>query len=388
MANSIGKACEEAIFSKESGVKIFTSDHPADSAGFERRGIFNKAYFKFKGVHPDARNPDVDYSTEACVIFRGMLNSQFLQLARANRITFKGYYLIAVVWANTESALVAELNTVFDEVIVLDAPTIDNRGNVNKQISMASIGLKRAVDLKFKYTLLARWDFYFDDPSILNRAKSQVLVSGNSRKIIVSDIFTSKYSWDIHPADLIMFGEVETLKSYWTVPAVDAESPIVMEIQLGLGLKARSEDFKTYYAAEEERANANALILADHYIVKEFEWFNAGWYKYPVLDPLTKGILELKCFTSRDMEHVLNKTDPDGVKGSFFWELQSYFRQGQWARTGDRPLFSNVPDDTWRNYSPSRQASKNQVSKISEVRISLFKRWFKSIFHGPKGLAT
>ena len=133
--------------------------------------------------------------------------------------------IIVSTWEDTNEALVKCLLPYCDKLLLNSYPPSFGGGNRNLQIVSTHSGINEALNLGAKYAIKTRTDTLITADDILKRS-SGLLSSFNTdvcnshglmNRILISERYTYRYIPHM-VSDILMFGHVEDLLTFWSVP--------------------------------------------------------------------------------------------------------------------------------------------------------------------------
>lgn len=167
-----------------------------------------------------------DPPTPIAVVMQGKLvaeESFTLQTIRHYRRTFPGSLLIVSTWRDEDPVLVKQLEAAGAQVILNEPPPFPGPSNVNFQIRSTLAGIVAAREAGHEYVLKTRTDtrmYASDIPDFLLSLQQHFPVVpgvGQKGRLLVLDFATRKFM-PHHPADIMMFGQIDDLFAYWNTP--------------------------------------------------------------------------------------------------------------------------------------------------------------------------
>jgi len=215
--------------------------------------------------------------------------------------------IIVSVWDTTDPALVAAMEPYADRILLQPDPKVAGHRNINRQIANAYGALHEAERMGAKTALLVRTDFLIFRPRLIEQltrlAKQGRKTEDRGGPLVVPDAFTRKWI-PLHPSDMIMFGRTEDLLEFWgaawqfdSTPDQQHDAP--PEIYLTRAFLERRGRTKARHNQLEWFS-----ALADLFIVKDFDWFEAIWFKKPEFRGAHEETLWGACISEADWETI------------------------------------------------------------------------------------
>ena len=211
---------------------------------------------------------------------------------RLYRATFPGAQLILSTWENEDSAALRRIEELGVTVIKNSLPKNPGPYHVNYQIKSTVAGLEEAKRLGVSFAMKTRTDNRYCASNagdyLYGLWKSFPVQDGVSRKgrLLILDLVTRLYV-PHHAADIMMFGHIDDMHSYWSLPPSNAQKPLNGMRVLG---DLREDYVPEVYLCENYLKLCNQpcdrtlenwwRVLADFYLVVDRSTLGFFWPKH------------------------------------------------------------------------------------------------------------
>jgi hypothetical protein len=201
-------------------------------------------------------------------------------------------------WSDTARALLEEVGTIADDVVISAPPAVAGVQNRNRQIVSTRAGIDRAIALGARTILKTRTDlailgeslFEHRDRWLGNFEPAKARRLGLRDRLIVPSSYTRKYLL-YHPSDLAMLGAAEDMAQYWSAPLDPRSGELLSVASLDSPMSAvnlaghPAESYLgTQFCKTLGRPVAGTLVdswafYRDLFAVVDNDWFDLLWFK-------------------------------------------------------------------------------------------------------------
>jgi hypothetical protein len=181
---------------------------------------------------PPAHTTALRNLTPAAVVMQGPLRLQdsfTLETVRYYRRTMPAATIIVSTWEGEHADTLQAIERIGATLVCSPVPPTPGSANINRQIVSTRAGLVAARESGHELALKTRTDTRINAHHAIDYLAGldhlfPVRPSVNARgRLIVLD-FATRLLIPNHPSDVLMFGHLSDLESYWNVPLYDAAS--------------------------------------------------------------------------------------------------------------------------------------------------------------------
>ncbi|MBL8629605.1 MAG: hypothetical protein JNM81_08260, partial [Rhodospirillaceae bacterium] len=195
------------------------SDHKAQKEALERAVVDYIPRVDALAAMPPGpqRSPGAEI-----IVVRGAVDALIAPVVKHYRAAHPGVFLILSTWANTETAVLADVAPYFDDVVLNQRPKSAGVNNINFQLACAVNGVNRARDLGAQRIMVTRTDIALLRPNLLDELRRRLFAHPSDpakaphlkQRLVVSDLFTQLVPF-YHPSDLFCYGAAEDVAKFW-----------------------------------------------------------------------------------------------------------------------------------------------------------------------------
>lgn len=269
---------------------------PASAAFADASVRASLAYAEALAARPLAARRPRPYNT---VVVQGpVLAGVTAHVVRTMAALHPSDLLLLSTWDDTPSALLDEVRSVADDIVLSARPGVAGVQNRNCQIVSTKAGVDRARELGARTILKLRSDIVALAPSLfgqarwwLNRIDGRVpRGSGLRDRLIVPAAYTRKFLL-YHPSDLIMLGAADDMARYWSARLDERSGPLLDLSRVDRPLAAVNMDgfpTESYLGLEFCRSIGRSVqatlrdswdFYRDLFAVVDNSWFELLWFK-------------------------------------------------------------------------------------------------------------
>ena len=257
----------------------------------------------------------------AAIVLQGPIMPEVTATAlRYYRATQPDTALIVATWQGQLAAALAEIEPWCDRLLLLAPPVPTGCQNRNLQAASTLAGLRAARELGAATAFKTRTDCVLGRPALAALAARTLALypsaacraRGLAGRIALASSYTRKWI-PYHPSDLVMFGAVEDLLRYWSLPADTAEPAADWTALSLLELSRRNIPSEVYagrhFAQALGRPLANTVadswaFYRDHFLVLDDAWFGLLWAKNPGGAPGISDLPSTACVDHAFWQHL------------------------------------------------------------------------------------
>ncbi|MCB1772772.1 MAG: hypothetical protein KDI88_04085 [Gammaproteobacteria bacterium] len=209
---------------------------------------------------------------------------------------FPQAHLVLSTWDDTAPALVREVETLVDEIVLSPLPSVRGVQNRNCQLVSMQRGLDACERSGLRSIMKVRTDIAVLNHELFDIFKNAVLAAGDGaarNRIMIPQSFTRKYI-PYHPSDLVQIGSLEALQRFWRQEPDPRDFDMVDVMrQSTLDLLGRERVCaESYFGVGHRRNLAEACdgtladawrYLRDRFVVMDNDTFGLVWMKHPAL---------------------------------------------------------------------------------------------------------
>ena len=215
-----------------------------------------------------------------------------LETVKLYRATFPASPLIVSTWSDAPPQVLRELSKLGATTITSTAPEVPGPVNLNLQVRSTSAGLRVAKELGATFALKTRSDMRLYSAHVADflaglwRAFPLQTPGRQRGRLIVLDLVTRLFIPN-HPSDLLMFGHVDDLLDYWSLPLRDPDEQLSQTRFFGEFLSDPIPEVllcEHYLEMIGERPQRTIeewwRVLANRFLVVDRESMQVFWRKY------------------------------------------------------------------------------------------------------------
>lgn len=209
-----------------------------------------------------------------------------LESVRLYKKTFKQSVIVLSTWDDEDSRYLEKIKAEEIEIVLSQKPTKPGSFNKNYQIVSSYAGVSRARDLGVKYVLKTRSDQRMYARNIeeflCNLLRTFSIPDGYSQKERMIGInFNTRKSEPYYLSDMFLFGHVDDMISFWTIPLEDDSAHLLQRCEIIPEVYFTSHFLTRVGQTLEWTVEHSWRMFAKHFCVTDQATLDLYWFKNP-----------------------------------------------------------------------------------------------------------